>query len=380
LIRYFNRSSTTHSRRRVLALLIAVALGVALAGAATASGTPHAAAGNLVAQARAFVAAHEGPLTKWWGPTTPVKPEPGKKIMILSCNQATACSGTTATAAAAARKLGWSVQIVDGKGDPATYNAAIHNAVVAGVNGIIDVAIPDSLIVPSLLFAKQHHVPVVNGSSTTDHQPGVSANTPVPWLLRGRLAADYIIASTNGHANVVLIRDNEFPGIKAMYDLIDRLLTACSGCHVLQQINLTSVDITGPTLTQTTTSALERYGSQLQWFILPYDAADALVVPALQSANRLDVKVVSFDGGAQEEKYCHAGQGIAGSIVDVIPYIGWESADALDRIFAGQTNVTEPPEPFFLLTRKTCPSGVAGATLEKFNYQGEFEKLWGVKK
>ena len=53
--------------------------------------------------------------------------------------------------------IGWQVTIIDGKGDPGIYNASIRSAVNGGSDGIIDIALPTSLVQDGLRYAEQHN-------------------------------------------------------------------------------------------------------------------------------------------------------------------------------------------------------------------------------
>ena len=76
--------------------------------------------------------------TTWPGPTAPTTPQDkGGKFVVISCDQATACALEVAGTVQAAKKIGWNMQVVDGKGDAGVTSAAIRTAVVDGAKGII---------------------------------------------------------------------------------------------------------------------------------------------------------------------------------------------------------------------------------------------------
>src|SRR5262245_6825410 len=73
----------------------------------------------------------------WKGPTTPTKAQRGKKVVVISCSQATACAQEVDGVVEGGKAIGWDMQVVDGKGDPSVYSASIRNAVTGGADGIV---------------------------------------------------------------------------------------------------------------------------------------------------------------------------------------------------------------------------------------------------
>jgi ribose transport system substrate-binding protein len=294
--------------------------------------------------------------------------------MILSCDQASACAKAAAGSADAGKALGWTTQIVDGKGDPAAYNAALRNAAVSHFDAVINIAVPPGLIQDGLRVDQQNHVDVINASEHKSNDPKFAAETPINWPLKGRLAADWIIADSKGRGNVVLFRDDEFPGIKQQFDIAAGILAQCTGCTILAQTDLTIKDVTSPRMAQVTKAAIARFGKRLQYIVTPYDAADGFVIPVLQSSHRTDIKYFGFVGGPQQIAYCHQGL-VSAAAADITGYIGWAAADSLDRVFAHQPQVNENPT-IFLLTPKLCPASGNAEELVHFNYRSKFKALW----
>src|SRR5262249_1713991 len=139
----------------------AVALTAAVSGAGARQEAPGradgaSAAAVTVAQAKAALFANAKWPSTWKGPTTPTKAQKGKKIVVISCSQATACSLEVDGIVDGAKAIGWQTQVVDGKGDPSVYSSAIRTAVTQGADGIILASINVGLVVDALRFAKDH--------------------------------------------------------------------------------------------------------------------------------------------------------------------------------------------------------------------------------
>jgi ribose transport system substrate-binding protein len=364
-----------------------VALGVVLAacGSDSSSDAPSGGTsqggGAIVAEAKAAVERAQVPVAEFTGPKSGPKAVAGKKVMILSCAQASACSLVAGGAAEAARALGWDAQIVDGKGDPKTYDAAIENAVTAKVDGIIDIAVPPDLVASALRDTKAAGIPVINASEFLRETPGIFGNANPPWVKEGTIVADWLIADSGGEAKVVIFTDSEFPGVTSRLDAVAKRLEDCPGCEVLATTNLSINDITSPRMSQVTRAAVNRFGPELKYIVSPYDAADAFIVPALRAAGRTDVKIIGGAGGPQQMQFCRDGS-VAAITVDSVEWMGWAAADQLNRAFAGEPPAAENNEvPTFLALKDTCdrvPEGKRGEDLIEVDYRGAYKRLWGV--
>src|SRR5262249_22620976 len=177
------KSGAARTRRLRLALVAAVVGTTALTAAVHGAGARQergAQAGSAsavsVGQAKAALFANAKWPTAWKGPTTPTKAQKGKKIVVISCSQATACSLEVDGIVDGAKAIGWQTQVVDGKGDPSVYSSAIRTAVTQGADGIILASINVGLVVDALRFAKDHHVPVLNNASITAKDAGIDTS------------------------------------------------------------------------------------------------------------------------------------------------------------------------------------------------------------
>jgi ribose transport system substrate-binding protein len=311
----------------------------------------------------------------WEGPTSSPPALTGKKIAIISCSQASNCSIDAKAAETAAKAIGWSSSVFDGKGTPTGYNAALRSAVNAGFNGIIDIAMPPSLAQEGLRYAKEHNVPVVNAAETQSEDPLIAGNVPHQWGKQGESIGQWLVADSGGQAKVVIIRDNEFPGIKERQDEVQKEIEACEECKVLEEIPMTITQDTNPTtMQQQTQSILAKYGEEIEYIASPFGTVDGLIVPALKAAGKSDVKVVGYDGNEQESTLCH--EGAVGAIaVTLLEWNSWGAVDQLNRVMQEEEPVDENI-PSFLATEKTCPAGAAAETLVTFPFQKEYEKLW----
>ena len=299
---------------------------------------------------------------------------------MISCLQASDCALDAAAMADAAKTIGWEPTIVDGKGDVAVYNASIRSAVNAGTNGIINIALPAPLIQDGLRFAADKKVPVVSAANIAPNDPLIEGSVEHRWADQANMLVQWMIADSNGKAGFVLLRDDEFQGIKARGDgVADALKKAnCADCKMLADPNLSvMVFINQTQMAQQVQSLVARYGADLKYIVTPYGSVDGFIVPVLKSLNRTDIKVVSYDGNKQQLQLCQDG-GVGAIAVTLHTWAGWAAIDQLNRVFNGAPPASENA-PTFLATSATCTGDNLAEDMSKFDFKSEYKKLWGVK-
>jgi ribose transport system substrate-binding protein len=337
----------------------------------------------LVEEARAAAEAASKWPTEWQGPTEPTKAQANKKIVAISCSQATACAQEVEGIADGGKAIGWDVQVVDGKGDPAVYSSAIRNAVTSGADGIVLASINVGVVADALRFAKDHDVPVINNASITADQAGidpslVAADNPDPNAERGTNMANWMISDSEGKANVVLFRTQD-AGLNERDDAIVARLKECPGCKILEEINAGFDVTTTPKMTQQINSLLDKYGNDLQYIVTPYSAADTFAVPALQSRGRDDVKILNSSPTEQQVKLCSEGKYIGAAYGDDLVWVGWEAIDALNRVFEKpDADLPDQNTVWVMLTKETCPASGNFSEDNPVDFKAKFRELWGV--
>ncbi|MGH2447297.1 MAG: substrate-binding domain-containing protein [Chloroflexota bacterium] len=352
---------------------------------------------SVIAKAKATVLANAGWPKKWEGPTTPTKPQKVKSIVVISCSQATSCATEVAGVVSGAKAIGWKTTVVDGKGSPSVESAAIRNAVVSGASGIVLASIDVSTVTDALRFAKAHHVPVINNGAITAQKAGINPNlvagsNPDPNALRGVVSADWMIWNSKGKAGIVIFRTTD-AGLQTRDAATVATLKKCSGCKILFQSVVGFNITTTPMMTQEVNSILSKYGSAVKYIRDPYSAADAFAVPALQTAGRSDVQVLSDAPTSLQMQQCYQGKNIGAVYGDNLNWVGWEGVDMMNRVLQ-HPGVTPPAEhtvyAMFLSPAsayvqpgtpksKECPASGNFNAGNPVNYQAKYRALWGIK-
>jgi ribose transport system substrate-binding protein len=327
---------------------------------------------------------------KFEGPTEPAKAPSGINMTVVTCNSA--LSGCTSPAEGlenVAKVLGWHVTVLDGAGDPSKMNADILSGLSSGADVIATIAIDPNLIQQGLRAAKKAGIPVVAGSN------GIDTPNPVKEPEAGRLGyafdvgPDYgalgekvghwIAGDSEGSANLALFSDKEFPSVLALEKGLLAGLEECEGCTVSAPQYFVGTQVGAPLEQQT--SGFLRSNPEADYLFSPYDPAAAVQVPAIQKAGLSnDVKVVGVLGSQQNLEFIRQEQVQAADAAYDNNYMGWAIADQTIRLLDGQ-KLAEPHGenlPFIVLDKENLPP--EGQNWEaEFEYEKEFESLWGLK-
>jgi ribose transport system substrate-binding protein len=146
-------------------------------------------------------------------------PPQGLKVAFLNCNQP-ACANIATGISSAAKVQGWDLTTITY--NSATPGQAVQNALDAGNKYIVMSAVQLSTITPQVQEAKAKGVPLFVVASNPGDLPAGSGNDLYGVVeggdfarLEGTMIADYVIADSNGKANMVDVVDPLFPTLAA---------------------------------------------------------------------------------------------------------------------------------------------------------------------
>ena len=209
--------------------LAAISVALPYASCALAAETDPA----VVQKAKSYVGSVMSPPKAWPGPTTSPAVAEGKKITIISCAQASNCSVDANAPLEAAQEIGWQATIIDGKGDPGIYRMLRFAPPLMGAATVLfDISLPTSLV--------QERSPLRGAAQDFGRKrsrcdlkdPLVFANVEHQWVDQGAMLGQWLIADSDGKAGVVILRDDEFPGVKDRQDTVAKVLATCAGCTI----------------------------------------------------------------------------------------------------------------------------------------------------
>lgn len=328
------------------------------------------------ADTAAAITAARAPLAAWPGPDAPVKVKAGKTVFVVTCSsQGIGCVRAANGVSEAGKALGWTVQVIDGRGDPGAWNGAILSAIAAGANGIVLAAVPPMLVGDALEQAKAAGIAVVSAFNPepTDAD-SLFAYVRPDHEAQGRLAADWVAGDSGGDAKVLLVEDNQFPELALRSKgFKEELAAACPGCTIVEPIEST-IGTMAQRLPGAVASALSRH-PEADYLVAPFDSNAFFAGEGVRQAGRDGtVKVAGYEGDPQTIQAIRDG-GQAMTIANPAEWMGWQAADELARAFAGAP-AAEVPVPYRLLDAENAPE-TAGWTGD-LDYRAAFKKLWGL--
>jgi ribose transport system substrate-binding protein len=321
------------------------------------------------------------------GPTTPAKAPKGIKIAAITCYSILeGCVIPAEGIAKAAADIGWTERTYDGGGTSTTQNAQILNAVSWGAKVIALIAITPSAVQTGLAAAKKAGALIISGSSgLSSPNPTVKAPAGDIWPAfdvspdygeLGQYLADWIIADSDGKANVAVYGDKEFDSINAQQAGFVPTLSSCKGCKVSPVMYFTSTQIStalGPEVV-----SYLRTHPDVNYIYGAYDPPTVAMVTAIQEAGLAhQVQIASALGNSQNLHLIASGQVEAADAAYDNTYMGFAMVDQTIRLLDHQPLFQPLGEnlPFQVLTKNNLPSNLKSWSAP-FNYQAEFVKLW----
>jgi ribose transport system substrate-binding protein len=283
----------------------------------------------------------------------------------------------------AAQKLGLKFIYYPANGTQGQWAAGIRQAIAqhAGVIVLNGLSVP--LLQPELAAAARAHIPVI-AAQHLDHgmprEKNVTAYEYAPYLLAGRLEADWAIASTKCAADALYLTSTDIdpPFPQAYAAAKSEFKKYCPTC----KLTLVDVPITqwATQITTSVQSALNR-DPKVNMILSYPDGMMTFIAPAVRTAGKTaTVHAIGWNGSPFALKMVEDGDIMTADIGEAGQIVGYDEVDMAARILAGakivedegpvrlfdSTNVKETGTPP-VLTKGYGDSWVKG-----------YEKLWGV--
>ncbi|MEA2170245.1 MAG: ribose transport system substrate-binding protein [Solirubrobacteraceae bacterium] len=358
--------------------------GTAPAGGATTSGGTSAPANSsdpLVAEAKANIAKLTQPAELSGG--TPVKPNTGKTLGILSCGfAAPVCQDMAANAQEAAKSIGWTSFLVDGKLTAQGWAAGMSQVVAKKPDLIYSVVASDAAMPQALDAAAAANIPVVCsfcGNPYVDAvKNGAMSNIETNYNDQGKALADYIISESDGKAKVAVLTFNLSTADLARSEALVKRLKECSGCTVLSNDDIGVSNDQFGIGRKAATALLAKYPKgKIDWISSPADSFTPGITQAIKLAGRDDVKTAGYDcNPALAVDDIRSGDIDMACADSPTNASSWAAVDQLARIDAGQPFDKIVNIPYQFVTKDNVPA--KGAVPFTFDYKSYYKNLWGV--
>lgn len=332
-------------------------------------------------------------------PTSGPPAAKGKEVWWVSCGMAiTPCAIPAHAAEKAAKALGWSFHIADGKGNENGGDlTALKTAIAAKPDGIIIHGISCPVIKAGLEEAKADEIPVMGVESLDCSEEGnggeelftagmkYSEKAPTArdyFRAWGEVGASYLINATNEEAKLVEMEATEEGLQSVVYEAFNEVMEKCASCETLTKIPFTSSDYTpGGVLSQGFKASLVKYPEANSVYVFTEAAVEGGEAAKSLEAAGLSDKVTSCCGAGsgtllnliREGKWTAAAAHSA-------EWMGYGSMDDMNRVFNGEPTVPEGIGPVLVTKEKNLPSGSDEEYAPSFSIPAKYEELWKTGK
>ncbi len=292
----------------------------------------------------------------------------------------------TAEAAAlteALKTAGATVHVCDAATNPSTADSCLRQAASSHAAGIITAAMDYSFASRAYAAVIAAKIPIV---ATDNDKPGSFPESPyvrrltIGGLVYAALGADWIIADSNGKAQVLYVADDSNAGVTQTNAVKKEFATNCPGCK------LTIVTFSDPTIAKmpTAVSAAMTSHPKINYVFGGYDAPSGIF--ALQGAKQVTGRKFTYltvTGQPPGLQRVAAGQQAADPGVDTAETM-WNATDALMRMITGAKQVNYLPA-VRVFTKANVPSDTksaaayaSGSWYSNGGFRAMYTKLWGV--
>jgi ribose transport system substrate-binding protein len=327
-------------------------------------------------------------------PSSPVKPAANALAWVVSCGQQVpTCAGPAAAAVTAAKTAGWDVKLCDGKLNPQGWAACIRQGISAKATGIIVIGQDCNSFQAALQEAKAAGIPTIgaggNDCDVTGGQKLFSATVQSLakmtnqqwWAELGALQADWIIAKTNGKAQVLSVQFTDAVWGGWIQDGFTKELATCADCKVVSTLKVGNADVATGKLPQMFGNALLK-APTVNAVDVPLDGwFFAGLSQAVQSSGRgAQLAVVGAFGEPGNLDLIRKGIGEDATVAFNAEWIGWSGIDNLARVLAKQP--AQPAGAGLQVIDANHNMPAAGETFRyepAVDFEGAYKKDWGVE-
>lgn len=391
------RRHAWRARLAVGALAVAALAPAGCGGGGTSGGgaggtTPAGGAGDSLAAAKAATAqAYRG--TNRQVDPTPRPAVKGKRVVVISTGQASISSQIPSDAAvAAAKAMGWQVELYDAKLDPANVAPLTRQAVASGANGIVLDAIDCQSVQQPLREARARGIAVIPIYAFDCNDPlaggakdslfsaymnfGAKAQADLPAFAAsyGADQASYVIASSDNKAKVIVIEDPTFTVVKYTSAGFTKTIGASGGSTVVSTLQITPSDILTSKLVPKIQAELLRH-PEATWIKSPYTYVTQLgIVPAL-GPKAGQVKVMGGEGFVPELDLIRQGKVTAANIISS-EWVGWSAIDTMNSIFRREQ--VRDSGIGWTIADKEHNLPASGELAPPVDFEAAYKAAWGV--
>jgi ribose transport system substrate-binding protein len=360
---------TVGLRGKVLGPILSIGMVLGLGGVALAD----AQLDDMVKQAMAPRTAEESQL-----PTTGPAAQPGKKLVSIVCASAIeGCRAISEAQVEAAKALGWTTQVIDGRGSVKGWDDAIQSAIQTKPDVIALAAILPSAVASSLADAKAAGITVVcTQCGANPDEPGIDAadGDEVNGIIGDDLGK-YIAQKAGGKASVLMWYYPEFGISKLRHDAAKEALAKYCDCKVQSiEVKISEWNTSLPERV----NALLLQNPDISWIYSPADETAIDAANAIKAGGRSgQVHVAGGNGNLQALDAIKTDPDYVATAAVSYAFSAWSSVDNANRILAG-----EKPVKTRTAVRVIDASNSSAVPAGQYyggdvDFREHYKKLWG---
>ncbi len=280
----------------------------------------------------------------------------------------------------ACQELGWSLSIVNGKGDKAIIRKLFDEALAAGVDGIVLGGFDESDIADRLAGASRALPALVgwHASARLGTTPHLFANVSTDPNAVADMAAALVDPPAGSQAGVVIFNDSRFDIANAKTLRMREALSRCARCELLAVEDL-PISNAAKAMPAALEKLQQRFGKRWTHVLAINDVyMDSMHFP-LQALGRADiVGIAAGDGSRSALSRIRSGrsQQLA-TIAEPTGLQGWQLADELKRAFSKQAPSGRVARPIAVTTELLRQLGQLEVD-DLLPYRVEYRQQWSI--
>jgi len=287
----------------------------------------------------------------------------------------------------AAKVAGLVPTVFDGKGQDSEIVRGFQLATAQKVDCIVTESISSNTVSDPIRRAREAGIKVIVGNERNDANGGpavqdIDGAASLDYVGAARYEADWVLADSNGQANVAVFKLPNAPAHDDMVDMIQSRFATCASSCKVARVETVAVQDWGTRLPVLTRSILTSDPS-INYFIPLVDSPSQFIVPAIRDAGLADkVKISTFNGTPAILHLLKDGNVVGADIGGANIWESWSYVDIALRVLTGMPPVREPV-PLRVFDRTNIDSiNIDVATGEAWydtqQAKDGFKKLWNL--
>lgn len=236
-----------------------------------------------------------------------------------------------------AKRLGWQVRVVDGRGDRAELRRLAAQALDNAPDGVVLGGIQPEVLAASIAQFKARDIQVVGWHA--GDRPGPSdllfSNVTTDPLLVADMAAAYVVR--DGRVGVVIFTDSRFAIATTKAQRMAEQIRKCGDCRVLSLEDL-PISHTAEGMVDRVASLQKRFGREWTHTLAINDLYFDHINGPLNTAGRKNIRNISAgDGSPKALGRIYSGLSLqVATVAEPLDAQGLQLVDELSRAFAGE--------------------------------------------